>query len=154
MLNKTFTFYLLQRYGDKLEGKLLNSQGIKRFEGTVIRYQNQPSSQCQGHNPRAPGCPCHSALHLPACHKSVLPVCNCISKCTTHFLPCGDIFIPVFKAGSSAVPQCSKGEALLVLKSSTMKDSSRNCCCQSHSPARESRSLFPTSPANNFTEHC
>lgn len=49
------------------------------------------------------------------------------------------------------VPQCSKGEALLVPKSTT-KDSSRTCCC--HSPARESRPLFPTSAANHFTEYC
>lgn len=83
----------------KLEGNCSTPRGEKK----VWRNQNHPSWQCQGDNHRAPGCPCHSALHLPGCHKSVLPVCNCISKCNTHFLPCGDIFIPVFKAGSSVL---------------------------------------------------
>lgn len=126
-------------------------KGLKELQSG---YQNLPSSQCQGHNHRAPGSPCHSALRLPGCHKSVLSVCNCISKCNTHFLPCGDIFIPVFKAGSSAVTQCSKGEALLVPKSVAAKDSSRTRCCRCHSRASESQLPFPPSPANHFTEHC
>lgn len=74
---------------------------------------------------------CHTSLHLPDCHKSVLSVCNCISKCNTHFLPCGDIFIYVFKTGSSTVTQCYQGEALPMPKSIAVKDSSIIHCTAS-----------------------
>lgn len=95
--------------------------------------------------------PCHTSLHLPDCHKSVLSLCNCISKCNTHFLPRGDIFIYVFKTGSSTVTQCYKGEALLMPKSIAVKDSS---CTDSNSDAsKNALSLFSTLAVNQFTEH-
>lgn len=98
---------------------------------------------------------CHTSLNVPACHKPVLPVCNCISKCNTHFLPCGDIFIYVFKTGSPTVPRCCKGEALLMPKSTAVKASSITCCAAS-TTLRLSKchlSLLSTWPVNQFTEH-
>lgn len=143
VLNKAFRFYLLQRYGKKLKGNWTTQRGKKKRgwrscnEGTTIIQAS--SARVIITVPEASLC--HTSLHLPDCHKSVLSVCNCISKCNTHFLPCGDILIYVFKTGSSTVTRCCKGEALPMPESTAAKDSS-GACCTASAPVSLARAIL------------
>lgn len=156
-LNKAFRFYLLQRHGKKLKGNWTTQRGGGGWEKEVWRSCNEGTTIIQASSARViitvpEASLCHTSLHPPDCHKSVLSVCNCISKCNTRFLPRGDILIYVFKTGSSAVTQCCKGEALPVPESTAAKDSSGARCTAAApvSLARVIFSLFSTLAARKF----
>lgn len=137
-VQKSFHIPLVTKVWWETWGKLLNSQGKKRFEGTVTRYQNQPSSQCRVTITEPQAVPV-TVLHI--CQAATSLCSPCVIASASAILISYPVVTFLFLY-LKQVPQQFLSAPKVRLCHEGLK---QNSLLHRHSPASESRSLFPIS---------